>query len=142
MLRYVDPPNILIIHVVGNDIGATKTIELCYKINKILSWSRSCLPSSVLVWSQILPRLKWCYSENLRALDRCRNRVNSSIASFQMKYSGSYIRYPEIKANEKFFEDGVHLASLGNEIFLNTLQGGIESIVENWSSSLTFPNSC
>jgi lysophospholipase L1-like esterase len=59
-----------------------------------------------------------------------------------MKYSGSYIRYPEIKANEKFFEDGVHLASLGNEIFLNTLQGGIESIVENWSSSLTFPNSC
>jgi hypothetical protein len=36
-----------------------------------------------------------------------------------MKYSGSYIRYPEIKANEKFFEDGVHLASLRNEIFLN-----------------------
>jgi lysophospholipase L1-like esterase len=75
-------------------------------------------------------------------MDRCGNRVNSSIASFLMKNYGSYIRYPEIKANEKFFEDGVHLSSLGNEHFLNTLQGGIESIVENWSSSLTFPNSC
>ena len=107
-----------------------------------MSWSRSCLPSSMLVWSQILPRLKWRYSEILRAMDRCKNRVNSSIESFLMKNSGSYIRYPEIKANEKFFEDGVHLSSLGNEIFLNTLQGGIESIVENWGSSLVFPNRC
>ena len=141
-MKYEDPPNILIIHVAGNDIGATKTMELCIKIKKILSWSRSCFPSSMLVWSQILPRLKWRYSENLRAMDRCGNRVNSSIASFLMKNYGSYIRYPEIKANEKFFEDGVHLSSLGNENFLNTLQGGIESIVENWSSSLAFPNSC
>ena len=91
---------------------------------------------------RFLPRLKWRYSENLRAMNRCRNRVNSSIASFLMKNYGSYIRYPEIKANEKLYEDGVHLSSLGNEIFLNTLQGGIESIVEHWGSRLTFPNSC
>ena len=142
MLKYEDPPNILIIHVAGNDIAATKTIELCIKIRNVLYWSRSCLPSSMLAWSQILPRLKWRYSENLRAMNRCRNRVNSSIASFLMKKYGCYIRYPEIKANEKLYEDGVHLSSLGNEIFLNTLQGGIESIVENWGSSLTFPNSC
>ena len=142
MLKYEDPPNILIIHVAGNDIGATKTIELCIKIKRNLSWSRCCLPSSMLVWSQILPHLKWRYSENLRAMDIRRNRVNSSIASFLMKNSGSYIRNPEIKANEKFFEDGVHLSSLGNEIFLNTLQGGIESIVKNWDSRLTFPNRC
>jgi hypothetical protein len=58
MLKYEDPPNILIIHVAGNDIAATKTIELCIKIRNVLYWSRSCLPSSMLAWSQILPRLK------------------------------------------------------------------------------------
>jgi lysophospholipase L1-like esterase len=37
-------------------------------------------------------------------------------------------------------EDGVHLSGLGNDVFLNTLQGGIEKIVNNLGVNLTFPD--
>jgi lysophospholipase L1-like esterase len=71
-------------------------------------------------------------------MEKSRVRVNTSIASYLTKSSGCYIRY--IKANHRFLgEDGVHLSGLGNDVFLNTLQRGIEKIVNNLGVNLTFP---
>jgi hypothetical protein len=43
----------------------------------------------------------------------------------RMLLGGGYIRYPDIKGNNTFLRnDGVHLASLSNRVFLNTIQRG------------------
>ncbi|CAG2196532.1 unnamed protein product [Mytilus edulis] len=141
MLKYEDPPTILVLHIGGNDIGEKSSKTLCELIRKQFSWMRQLMLDTVFVWSQIIPRSSWRYSDNINAMEKCRMRVNTSIASFLTKTDGCYLRYPDIKANELFLmKDGVHLTSLGNNIFLNTLQGGLEMIIRNLGINLTFPD--
>lgn len=44
---------------------------------------------------------------------------------------GAYTKHPQIKIShtELFHGDGTHLSKLGNDLFLNNLQGAIEHIM-------------
>ena len=69
----------------------------------------------------------------------CRIRINSAIASFVLENGGHYIKYPDILHNSTFLkEDDVHLTDLGNDIFLNNLQGALEMFI--CSGSYTYPD--
>jgi hypothetical protein len=48
------------------------------------------------VWSQILPRLSWRYSNNCKAMNMAAVRLNNFAAWLCFKLGGSYIKYPEI----------------------------------------------
>jgi hypothetical protein len=74
-------------------------------------------------------------------MERCKYRVNNSVAFFEIRNDGAYIRYPEIKANYTFIcSDGVHLTDFGNDVFLNTLQGAIENFrAYNTPDNIIFP---
>ena len=51
------------------------------------------------------------------------------------------VHYPEIKATDIFLQnDGVHLTNLANELFLNSVQGGLEMFIQEQSHRPTFPN--
>ena len=102
MLKFEDQPHIIVIHIGENDLGREKTKVLCDKLREFMSWLAKVMPTTVLVWSQILPRLQWRYSNNLKAMEKSRTRVNTSIASYLTKSSDCYIRYPYIKANHRF----------------------------------------
>ena len=131
MLRYEDPPAIFILHIGGNDIGLIKGKELITQLIHLFHYIQQSMPSTMLVWSQILPRLAWRYSDNGDAMEKIRNRVNTAVASYLTKSKGCYIRYPDIKANSKMLlKDGVHLTTVGNNVFLNTLQGGLNKSLE------------
>lgn len=85
-----------------------------------------------------MPRLTWRYSANIDAMDRSRQRINSSLASYIIRHGGHYIRYPDISPNSTFIcQDGVHLTDIGNYIFLNTIQGALEAFLVY--SPHTFP---
>ena len=86
----------------------------------------------MLIWSQILPRLNWRYSNNLAVMDKCRRRLNSSIGAHITRNGGCYIRYPDFKAIHQFISTDV--------IFLNTIQGGLESIILSNTGGVTYPN--
>ena len=74
-------------------------------------------------------------------MENCRNRLNSSIGTHITKYGGYYIRYPDIKASDQFItSDHVHLTSLGNNIYLNTIQGALETFIKSGKGGLTFPD--
>lgn len=141
MKKYENPPEFLIIHVGGNDLGDAKVGFLRNNLKNTLCWLRAELPNTHLVWSQILPRIKWRYSDNDSAMQASRRRINSTIAEFVTREGGYYIRYPDILANNNFIDkdDGVHLTPLGNQIFLNILQGAIEHFVCVNLPGLTFP---
>ena len=140
MNRFEDPPNFLILHIAGNDIGVLNIGQLRAYVKEIISWMGKIMPNVTIIWSQILPRLHWQYSQNQVAMSRCRYSVNNAIASFILRGGGCYIRHPDIKANETFLsQDGVHLTPLATELFLNNIQGAIELIVTYGGSSCTFP---
>ena len=104
------------------------------------SWILIELPNTTIIWSQILPRLKWRYSANQTAMHESRYRMNNYIASFVTKLGGHYIRYPDICRNYTFLKsDEVHLTPVGNDIFLNILQGAIEYFMSSNLGGLTFP---
>lgn len=138
MLRYEEPPNYLVIHIGGNDLGEIKTGVLRNRLKHYVNNIKELLLNTTLVWSQILPRLTWRYSANIDAMDRSRQRINSSLASYIIRHGGHYIRYPDISPNSTFIcQDGVHLTDIGNYIFLNTIQGALEAFLVY--SPHTFP---
>jgi hypothetical protein len=46
-------------------------------IKNIIRWILIELPNTTVIWSQILPRLKWRYSTNQTAMHECRYRIYS-----------------------------------------------------------------
>ncbi|CAG2200019.1 unnamed protein product [Mytilus edulis] len=69
MLKYEDPPTILVLHIGGNDIGEKSSKTLCELIRKQFSWMRQLMLDTVFVWSQIIPRSSWRYSDNIDAME-------------------------------------------------------------------------
>ena len=131
MLEYEDPPTYLVLHVGGNDLGKIKVGFLRNELKNTIRKLSELLPSTKFIWSQILPRLKWRFSKKNDCMDKARLRINNSISSFVIRKGGHCIRYPDIVPDHRFFnEDGVHLTDLGNEVFLNTLQGAFETFVK------------
>ena len=127
MKTYEDPPKFLVVHVGANDLGNLKTKDLREKLIQAMTFISKDLPDTKIVWSQMLPRLKWRYSNDSKAMEKCRYRVNNAVANFILESGGYYIRYPDISRTENMYKsDGVHLSVIGNNIFLNSIQGGLE----------------
>jgi len=123
LMKFEDPPNYIVVHIGGNDLGNISLGYLHYQLVQFMSWLS-------LIWSQILPRLKWRYSENTDIMDKCRRRLNSFIGAYMIRHGGCYFRYPDFKPTHEFIStDDVHLTKLGNSIFLNIIQGGLEAII-------------
>ena len=55
---------------------------------------------------------------------------------------GLVIRHPNISFAHKdlFRYDGTHLNQLGNSVFLNGLQGGLETLLSNPAGMKVFPD--
>lgn len=133
LLKYEEAPYMLVIHCGGNDIGQIlKSVELRATIKRILDKLVVLLPNTILVWSQILPRLHWRGEIDHQALEKVRVRINSHIATYLTKIGGKYIRYPELDIEDPtLYKDAVHLNHLGKDLFINRLQQGLQSFLED-----------
>ncbi|CAG2241963.1 unnamed protein product [Mytilus edulis] len=141
-LRCYPPPQILIIHLGSNDFGLIKGKELIEQIRLDIMRLHVLLPNLSLVWSEILPRRYWHLAENQVAINSTRKRVNAAVCKiFKEELNhGLVICHPNIKAQERdlFRHDGVHLSDVGNDVFLNNVQGALESFAS--SDRRVFPN--
>lgn len=85
-----------------------------------------------LVWSQLLPRANWRFSNNVRAMEKVRRRINRYGASTIIRLGGGYIEHQALVASnlspEFYDNDGVHLSELGNDLFLAKLRAGVARI--------------
>lgn len=91
MARYEDPPNIIIIHIGGYDMGHIRLGYLQLMLRRLFDWLWVKYPESFIVWSQIIPRINWRYSDNVEAMDRTRRRINSTDAKYVVCKGGTYI---------------------------------------------------
>lgn len=131
LLTVEERPDFLIIHCGGNSIGMKSTAELIFDMKQDLVEIFRLFHNSVIIWSQILPRLSWRGPIEHAAMERSRRRVNNGIASFILGIGGKYLRYPVITGNDCSFylPDGVHLSDKGNMIFLNTIRDGLVQFI-------------
>lgn len=64
-------------------------------------------------------------------MEKARKRINSFITNKVCEVEGPVVQCPDTSDHPQFFfqKDGVHLSDLGNQIFLNTIQGRLEQIM-------------
>lgn len=130
LARVEDTPDYIVLHVGGNDLGTVKVGTLRNDIKLIVRMILNRFPNVRLVWSEILPRLNWRYAREPDAMERARKKLNSCIGAYMIRKGGHYLRYSDIDADYTCLKtDGVHLTEIGNDMFLNTLQGALELFV-------------
>lgn len=140
LAQFENPPNFIVIHCGANDIGQVKTQKLLDRVRWDLRLLASVFPNTKLVWSFLLPRVAWRYSKNVRAMEQTRNRVNRAAAKEILGCGGRLLRHTQFlgKPKQLYSRDGVHLSGLGNDIYLNNLQGALEYFVKN-KEGVVFP---
>ena len=80
LLQFEEPPEILVIHCGGNNIGQVQLHQLRLDIKASLFKIKTMLPNTKLIWSQILPRFKWRYSKDSKAMNIAAERINNFAA--------------------------------------------------------------
>ena len=115
------------------------------KLKDAFKWVQSKLPGSVLVFSQILQRIKRRYSKNNKSMEKSRLRINNEVASYVLRNGDWYVRYLGIKVTTALLADGVHLNELGSNILLNTITGALETFAKAYKlpdgcGGMTYPD--
>ena len=132
-------PLYLVIHAGGNDIGRTPTGSLRKYICAVLTYLKVLLPGTVIVWSCILPRLKWRHSDNTVAMEDARARINRGVIRSVVSEGGRAIKHPDFQdKHPALFSDNTHLSFIGNDIFLNSFQGAFETFL-NYPNVKVYP---
>ena len=68
-------PYAVLIHCGGNDIGIEPCGKLLFDMKFMFFVISQMLPGSKIMFSSILPRLSWRYSEDLKAMDDTRKML-------------------------------------------------------------------
>ena len=126
-----DAPSVIVIHCGGNDIGKTKTQKLLVNVQEVHKFLSLKFPSTKLVWSELLPRIKWRYSNNIRAMETTRARINRQGMRCFLNVGGA-IYHPQFKNKDEYLfkVDGVHLSKEGNEIFCQNIKSGLQQFLK------------
>lgn len=124
-------PHVLIIHLGENDLCYTKGVQLrfsaCRDLAKIKEW----LPSSVIIWSELLQRRVWRDARNPAKVEKKRREVSAQVGTFVRSLGGLVVAHPTIhfSRHDLYRGDGVHLSHSGADIFLRDLQHGIRGLL-------------
>ena len=122
------PPDILVVHLGGNDLPRLPGKALILDILRDLRRLHMLYPAMRIVWSTIIPRLTWRGAGNMDKVNKARRQVNKEICRGVSKGGlGSVVSHHRIHISnvEYFHEDGVHLSEAGLDIFLDDVRGGL-----------------
>lgn len=124
-------PSMLLIHCGGNDIGYYHCHDLIFHMTFAIYCIHGMLPGTQIIFSSILPRGEWRYSENNEAMEESRKRVNRGIRKYMIKNNSYVLYHPDFNDSYKalFHEDKVHLSFVGKDIFINSIQEALLQFV-------------
>ena len=123
----------IVVHLGGNDLVTTAQGKLMKSMKRDLCYLASVFPTTFIVWSDILPQMSWRGLEsnplNLGNMNNKRKRINRVGRQIVRNLSKGRAIIHEIdeKISSLISHDGVHLAPVGNDIFLNTMSEGVSS---------------
>ncbi|XP_019407292.1 PREDICTED: tumor susceptibility gene 101 protein isoform X1 [Crocodylus porosus] len=130
--RHLPDPEILVIHLGGNDLGTTKLTNLIIRIKTDLGFIRHVFKNVILVWSNIVPRKAWWnQDEACKLVDDNRKKVNSQISNFMKSIGGFVIRHDSLVPESPglFHLNGVLLSESGTDVFNLDLLSVLENLI-------------
>lgn len=132
-------PDIVLLHVGGNDLGTRTTRELLRDIKLDCLRILSSYPGIILVWSDIVARLSWRRVRSVPGINKARAKLNRSVGKFVARNGGVVIRHTalEVADPDLMWHDGVHLNCYGIDIWTSDLQEGIEKALRLWRDDHT-----
>lgn len=86
--KFYPPPHIVIIHVGGNYIGVTRTLNLIWELKVKFSKIHIFLPDSVIIFSETILKFAW-FNTYSTFLDKIRKRVNSELQKVSLQFLDS-----------------------------------------------------
>ncbi|KAM8852641.1 uncharacterized protein znf318 [Synchiropus picturatus] len=131
-------PQVLILHLGGNDLSAESPTNLLTSVRKELMSIRSVFPDCLLVWSNILPRRSWAHSSDSHEADLVRTTVNRRIHNIFSDLSGSSLTHDNIRcgANTGLYQvNGIQLSQKGIGVF----NANLKDFLEKWEKRIVAP---
>lgn len=128
------PPDILVIHAGGNDLGRMHAMKLAHIVKRDLMKLHAQFPSMTIAFSCINKRLAWRYGEPWR-MNKDRKTVNKIIRKNLGRLGGELIEHPlpSCRGVKIFVADGVHLTEEGYEMFLSSIGWTLNKILQRRS---------
>ncbi|XP_056409990.1 uncharacterized protein LOC130338806 [Hyla sarda] len=128
------PPNVLVVHLGGNDLGGRTARALMrdIKLDMLRIWSS--FPGIVVVWSDIVARFKWREARSVIRLNKARAKVNRVVSRFMARNGGLVVRHRELESPSWDFmdADGVHLNPLGMDLWVLEIREVVVRAVGLW----------
>ncbi|XP_069812933.1 uncharacterized protein [Dendropsophus ebraccatus] len=130
-------PNVLVLHVGGNDLGVQPMRELVRDIKNDLFRIWTQYPGLITVWSDIVPRSTWRTARSVERLNKARIKVNRAVSGFVIRNGGVAVRHVDLESRgeEYWIRDGVHLNAVGMDLWALALQEGVERALGVWGNS-------
>ncbi|KAJ7324885.1 hypothetical protein JRQ81_017905 [Phrynocephalus forsythii] len=121
------PPDILLVHLGGNDLTAQTGKSLILEILRDFAAWKALFPASRIVWSTLIPRQTWQADCDPQKLNRSRRGVNQEVCRAVSREFGAVVGHPEfgVRRTELYRPNGVHLSDAGMELFLRDIQRGL-----------------
>ena len=117
MLRSAAAPTWICLHLGGNNLASIPLRALTAMALQDFRTLHNMLPNTLLIWSDVLPRVHYRGAQSDAKMEKARKTFNSAIKKHVSAMNG-FIQWntPLI-----FRPDGVHLNNRGNDIFISDL---------------------
>ena len=128
------PPDVLVLHVGGNDMGVRSMLEVTRDIKFDVLRLRMAFPQMVIVWSDMIARTSWRLARSVEGVNRARRKVNCDVGRFMARNGGLVARHLDLEEDTWRYlrGDGVHLNAVGIVLWFLGLQDGIERALRVW----------
>ena len=122
------PPQLIIFHLGCNDFVDTKSYGIHKAIQNLFEYCQQAVPGATLIWSYILPRRSYKGAFDQSGMGKKLRDVNRNACNLFWRAGGKAIQHSDINSANKYLfrPDGLHLSTLGLDIFLNSLKGALE----------------
>lgn len=132
--RWDRVPDVLVLHVGGNDLGIRSCRHLIRDVKFDVLRLRMAFPDTVLVWSDIVGRTYWRAARSVDKLNKARIKVNKEVGRFIVRNGGFVVRHRELEVDTWRYlrSDGVHLNAVGIDLWSLGLQDGVQRAVRFW----------
>ncbi|XP_075064503.1 uncharacterized protein LOC142152106 [Mixophyes fleayi] len=127
LIRQQGPPDVLVVHAGGNDLGKGKSLDLIIVIREDLRRIHEAWPDIIIGWSALIPRLAWRTTIPLKKMTVMVRKLNSAIRKVVRSLGGIVIDHPGlgVESPHLFRRDGVHLNEEGMRLFIDRICGGV-----------------
>ncbi|CAJ0946880.1 unnamed protein product [Ranitomeya imitator] len=133
-VRWDQVPQILVIHLGGNDLRKRPCRELIkdIKFDVLRLWAM--FPKVLVVWSDIVPRKVWRGARSPEGVNRARIKVNKAVSRFMARNGAVVVRHINLESGTGGYWrlDGVHLNAVGTDMWCLVIQEGIETALKVW----------